>query len=311
MNEFLQYLETRLHERFPLPAGWQYKTSVIFSGPVADTTKTVFHAEAIGEKGRSFSVATAAWLGSNPADAYKAIDAAVNNLWSAAIYNNIYALAAPEQFENVQTNLQGSVTPEQITEVISNASPEDELPDNGSPIFVADDEDKFPFGETIQPISVDVEEESSTSADATDSRLTKPSKPVTGTEITVGKYYLTFPIPNATQRAASVIAFNLVKGREVPLPGFGKKVKIVDGEYRGEVAKFEVEVLENPIPIAVLVYGIGILVGLAFVTLSLVKIEQIVEASPEIVSQIGGTIGNFAVVLLILVIAWLAHKFSG
>jgi hypothetical protein len=131
-------------------------------------------------------------------------------------------------------------------------------------------------------------------------------------EITVGQYYVTLPIGSVTQGVMSVVALNLVKGRDIPLPGVGKTVNIPEFEFRDGKVKIEVDVIENPFPVAALIAGIAIIAGLGLVAVGLASVEKIVEKSPDFVGQVGESIVSIGFVVLLIVGVWLwaSGKFS-
>lgn len=148
--------------------------------------------------------------------------------------------------------------------------------------------------------------------------LNKPSVPYNGDTITVGNYYLIAPLNQGTA-VDSVFApaivwasLSALKGRTVPLPGVGKTVMIPDFDISGGVLKMEIDVLENPIPVAAFVAGIAVLLGLGLIALTFWQLEKIVEASPDIIGDVGGVIIDFGFVLLLLlgVYLWWKGKFS-
>lgn len=308
-----QYIIDALNAQYPLPPGWSYSVWGQYAGQTSLGDKYIVGANAVKDgmqpvtfgTGQAFGVDPDAWIAAANALLSPVDDNGqpkylfgINPIYDKIARVELYAAGGGEAAARI-TEYQGPqgqpiedirTAEEAVQDITGHTITE-------SPI-IEEDEDPAPTPEDTGELP----DETAISARLTD--LNKPSEPYTEPNISVGSYYVTFQIPSATQRAASVIAFNLVRGKEVPLPGFGKKIKVVAGAYEGDRAKFEIEVLENPIPVAVFIGGIGLLLVVA----GLIAIERIVEASPEIIKDLGGLVGNITMLAVVIGVVWLVKN---
>lgn len=119
--------------------------------------------------------------------------------------------------------------------------------------------------------------------------------------VTVGDYLLRITVPNATQRAGSIIVLQGLKGIAVPLPFLGKDIRLenygygVDG-YDSSTVTMRLNVLQNPFAVDDLIIGITALLGLGILAVIVVQVARIVEA----LTGEGGQTLSIGIVALIL-----------